>query len=130
MKQFKLKELVINIDDFKLSDIEKKRIDKLILVFNNQNQIKKFNHIYSELLLKKIYPLTKGIPFCCGKIQHCIELFSSKGAGKKKKECTSCVLLKYCNYNSEKFNLKPITKPQKDLIKFLEERNESLNDWI
>jgi hypothetical protein len=124
MKQ--LKELTININDFNPNE----KVDKLVLTFDNETQIEKFNQIYPELILKKIYPLTKGIPFCKAKIEHCLELFYSKGTGKKKKECASCKLLKYCDYNDENFDVIPILNPSKDLIKFLEERNENLNDWI
>lgn len=130
MKAVKLNEFIIKIDDFDISNLIKNKIDKLILVFDNETQIKKFDDIYSELLLKKIYPLTKGIPFCKARIEHCIELFKSKGIGKKKDGCNSCILLKYCDYNNEEFNIKPIKKVPSDLIQFLEERDESINDWI
>ena len=126
--KFKLKELVVKIDDFKLSNLN--NVDKLVLIFDNEKQIKKFDLIYSEILLKKIYPLTKGIPFCRAKIEHCIELFKSKGTGKKKEECSSCKLKKYCDYDSGDFEIKPMKKVSSDLIKFLEERNENLDDWI
>ncbi len=140
MKSVKFNELIKDIDDFNISDVDKKKVDKLVLTFDNEEQIKKFDDIYSELLLRKIYPLTRGIPFCKARIEHCTELFCSDGTGKKKKECKSCKLLKYCNYDSNQsdpknsnhrgFNVKPIMGVSDDLITFLEERNESLNDWI
>ncbi len=130
MKKNELNVLSVDIDNFDLKVLENKRIDKLVLEFKEETQIEKFNKIYPELLLNKIYPLTKGIPFCKGKIEHCVELFSSTGLGNKKKECNSCQLKKYCNYNLEDFDIKSIRNAPKDLLKFLEERNESLNDWI
>lgn len=103
---------------------------KHIIVFKDSSKLGELDSILSEKIFKKIYPLTKGIPFCCGKIEHSWELFNGTGKGKKKKECKDCKLISWCNYNSEEFDIKAIKKPNKDLLKFLEERDESINDWI
>jgi len=99
-----------------------------ILEFKEESESKDLD--FTELISKKIYPFTKGIPFCCGKIEHCIELFQGTGKGDKPKACNGCKLIFWCDYNGSNFKIKPITECDADLIEFLEDRDENINDWF
>ncbi len=103
---------------------------KEIIEFKDDSQLKDLDSLFTELLIKKKYPLTKGIPFCCGKIKHCIELFLGTGKGKKPETCNICKLKKWCDYSGADFKIKPIVNCDEDLLKFLEERDENINDWF
>lgn len=103
---------------------------KHIIEFKDDSQLDELDSMIADKIFNKIYLLTKGIPFCCAKIEHSWELFHGTGTGTKKEECKSCKLISWCNYNSEQFKIKAITHPNKDLLKFLEERDENINDWI
>jgi hypothetical protein len=88
---------------------------------------------FSDLLSKRMYPFTKGVPFCCAKIEHCIELFVGTGKGEKPDGCSGCVLKKFCDHSKDSdsnFVVKAVKKCDKDLLLFLEERDERINDWI
>ncbi|MFC1691791.1 hypothetical protein ACFL0W_06450 [Nanoarchaeota archaeon] len=101
-----------------------------ILEIKDDSQLKELDSLFSDLISQKIYPLTKGVPFCCGKIEHCIELFIGKGIGKKPELCKDCKLISWCDYSGAKFDIKPIRECDKDLIEFLEDRDENINDWF
>lgn len=92
--------------------------NRIIILFTEESQLEKLPEIFSDFVLNKRYPLTKGIPFCNAKIQHTIEIFQ-KVRSEKPKECIKCSLQKYCSFNG-RFTPKPIIEADKDLLRFLE----------
>ena len=103
---------------------------KKIIEVNDASLLDEVYASFSDLLSQRIYPFTKGVPFCCGKIEHCIELFVGEGKGEKPKACSDCKLKKWCDYSGKGFTVKAIKKCDKDLLLFLEERDERFIDWI
>jgi len=101
-----------------------------IIECKSEEDLKDLDQQFSEIMSKKKYPFTKGVPFCRTKIEHCIELFKGTGEGEKPKTCNTCKLKKWCNYNGEAFKIKPILECDKDLLAFLEERDENSDDWF
>ena len=70
----------------------------------------------------------KGIPFCRCPPEHCIDLYKGTGKGRKPDACEKCRLRGWCDYEGD--DVKPITVCDKDLLMFLEERDESTFDWL
>ena len=106
---------------------------KKIIEVKNESELASVYASFSDLLSQRIYPFTKGVPFCIGKIEHCIELFTGTGVGEKPDACSECVLKRHCDYSGDSgytFSVKAIKKCDKDLLLFLEERDERINDWI
>jgi len=109
------------------------KVNRVIIELNNQEQIKQLNEIFSDLILKKFYPFTKGVPFCQTQIEHCWELFNQQNIiiTKKAKECQDCLLTEYCNYQNnnqdssqnQQFEVKPIKEIKPELINFLKDEN-------
>lgn len=100
---------------------------KEVIEFSDDSKLNKLDSMISKSISNKKYPLTKGIPFCCAKIEHCIELFIGNGSGNKPKTCDLCKLRQWCNYNGEHFDIKPIINCDVDLLKFVEERDSKKN---
>lgn len=99
-------------------------MDKNILVVND-NKID-VNEFYSSSIAKNKYPLTKGLPFCCANIQHCIEIFNKEKQQNNYTECSECKLKRYCPYQGKGFKVSPITNPNPDLIDWLENENTTI----
>ena len=97
---------------------------------NNKEEIDKANRFIQDCLENKVYPIIKGVPFCCIDIKHCYDLFFGKGRGEKPESCKTCKLIRFCNYNKENFELKPIKYAEEELLRFLEERDENITDWF
>ena len=110
-------ELVIPVELYS-SSLLNCSANRIIILFSEESQLAKFDEIFSDFVLNKRYPLTKGIPFCHAKIQHTIEIFQ-KVESEKPKECMRCSLQKYCSFNG-RFTPKPIIEADKDLLRFLE----------
>jgi len=110
-------ELVIPIELYN-SSLLNCSANRIIILFSEESQLVKLGEVFSDFVLNKRYPLTKGIPLCHSMIQHTIEIFQ-KIESEKPEECTGCVLQKYCFLNG-KFKPKPILEADKDLLRFLE----------
>ena len=101
-----------------------------IIECKEKADIKELDSKFSDVMSKRMFPFTKGVPFCCAKIEHCIELFKGTGKGDKPEACNNCKLKKWCDYSGESFKIKAITECDKDLLAFLEERDENIDDWF
>lgn len=82
-------------------------------------------------ILNKEFPIIKDVPFCLCPIEHCSYLYFGTGLGDKTSSCSFCKLSSWCDYD-KKQNLKvvAILDCDTDLLKFLEERDENINDWF
>lgn len=117
--------MLIPIETF---DLERLASDKPVLAFKDDAHLGRLPGIFAELLLREIYPLTVGIPFCHGEIQHMVETFHKKKSGNDFPECAGCRLKVYCAYTGKGFTPRPITRVDEDLQKWLDD--ETIIDWL
>jgi len=105
------------------------RIQRIILEFKDNSSLNILDELFSEIISKRLYPLTKGIPFCNGQIKHMYELFNKVKTNNKPKECNDCILNSNCSFDNNGFTPKKITdkKKHKDILKFLNENEDFTN---
>ena len=101
-----------------------------IILCNKQSDIAKAQEQVKQMLLDRKYPIVKGVPFCCFDNEYVYDLFFGKGKGNKKEDCKKCMLKRWCDYDSEEFEIKALESCDPDMIKFLEDRDENIDDWI
>lgn len=109
----------IHVKDYKNQE------KQCILIFTDETELNKIDDIFANLITKRIYPLTKNIPFCKTDIKHCIEIFRREKQINNFTECSDCKLKLYCPYKGKNFKVLPIKTPNKDLIKWLKNENPS-----
>lgn len=128
-------EIILPINLFSTEIIENlNSIKRIIIEFDSKKGLENIDDITSEVIAKRFFPFTRGIPFCQDNIDQMSELFTWNNQKKSDKtnECKSCIFANYCSYKegSNKFDIKPITKKEsnnKDIIKFLEENENTTN---
>lgn len=103
---------------------------KVIIDIKNKNDLENIDDQILNAIYDKKYPILRGLPFCSSNIEHNHNLFFGKGSGTKPKLCSKCKLVNWCDYNMQDFEISPITDPDKDLLEFLEKRDENIDDWI
>ena len=70
--------------------------------------------LFSELVLRKFFPLTKGLAFCFGRMEHAVEFYESEWKNLKKPvDCGSCLFANECSYNGNGQGVKPFIEKEK-----------------
>jgi len=110
----------IPIESFDLGRIPK---ESFILGFRDDRLLHALPDLFAELLLHEIYPLTQGIPFCQGEIQHMVEIFRKERGTRAFAECGACRLAPWCAYRGEGFTPRPIERVEPELQAWLDDEN-------
>ncbi|MBN1176003.1 hypothetical protein JXA48_05150 [Candidatus Woesearchaeota archaeon] len=89
------------------------------------------NSKISQSIIDREFLIIENVPFCLCPIEHCSYLYFGTGKGQKPYGCSSCKLKYWCDYDkSQDLEIVSLTDCDPDLLKFLEERDENINDWF
>ena len=97
-------EVIIPRNIFSIELLEKvSNVGRVIVEFEDKAQIKDLDIVFSELIARKFYPFTKGIPPCNTDIKHCIERFQEPLSLEKPSQCNGCILQNFCSFGGQGF---------------------------
>lgn len=100
-------------------------VHRVILLLDSEKDLQLLDVACAELIGERLFPFTKGIPFCRGNIDQMYELFYPLGP-QKRVECKQCSFAPFCSYNGP-LEVKPISEPYEDALEFLEKNENATN---